>query len=99
MSIQPERLTPADAIRLIREIGEDSDRIVVLRHAQTRQRQRRITRRQIEACVRRGSIAEGPFLNSHGNWQVSLYRHAAGEAMTCVVAIDWPKRLLVITVF
>jgi hypothetical protein len=27
-------------------------------------------------------------LNMLGNWQVNLYRHAAGEEITCVVAID-----------
>jgi hypothetical protein len=30
---------------------------------------------------------------------MNFYRHAAGEEMTCVVEIDWPARLLVVTVF
>jgi hypothetical protein len=46
-----------------------------------------------------GTIAEGPFLNPHGNWQMNLYRHASGEELTCVVAIDWPRKLLVINAF
>lgn len=46
-----------------------------------------------------GTITEGPFLNSHGNWQVSLFRHAAGEELTCAMAIDWPNRLIVITAY
>lgn len=37
-------------------------------------------------------------MNRHGNWQVNMYRHAAGEELTCTVAIEWAERLLVITV-
>jgi putative transcriptional regulator len=29
--------------------------------------------------VRLGAIQEGPFLNQHGNWQLNLYQHAAGD--------------------
>lgn len=38
-------------------------------------------------------------MNDHGNWQVTLYRHAAGEEMHCVVAIDLPAKVIVITVY
>ncbi len=38
-------------------------------------------------------------MNAKGHWQVNMYRHAAGEEMECVVAIDWGKSLIVITVF
>lgn len=46
-----------------------------------------------------GTIVEGPFVNAHGHWQMNLYRHAAGEGPTCVVAIDWPAKVLVINAF
>jgi hypothetical protein len=49
--------------------------------------------------VRRGIITEGPFLNAHGNWQVTLERRAAGETMSCVIAIEWRAALLVVTVY
>jgi hypothetical protein len=42
---------------------------------------------------------EGPFRNAKGHWQASLFRHAAGEEITCVVAIEWAERLVVVTVF
>jgi hypothetical protein len=60
---------------------------------------RRITRRQIELCLQKGTIVEGPSMNAHGNWQVNVLRHAAGEELTCTVAIEWATQLLVITVF
>ena len=80
-------------------MAADSDNIVIIGHGKDRARQRRINRTQIERCVRGGTISEGPFLNAYGNWQVNLYRHAAGEEITCVVAIEWATRLLVISVF
>jgi hypothetical protein len=97
--IVPLQLTPARALQIIREIAADTDKIIILSHAVKRGKQRRITRRQIELCIQRGTITEGPFLNQHGNWQVSLYRHAAGEEITCAVAIDWATHVLVITTF
>lgn len=51
----------------------------------------------MELCILKGSIVEGPFLNQFGNWQVTIERRAAGEEVTCVVAIDWPNQLIVIT--
>lgn len=95
----PAQLTAAHALRVVREIAADTGRIVVLSHASKRARQRRINRRQIELCCQKGSITEGPFVNPRGHWQVNLFRHAAGEELTCVVAIDWPSKLLVITTF
>lgn len=95
----PLKLTGAQALRVIREIARDTGNIIVLPHGRMRARQRRITRRQIELCVQRGTITEGPFLNQFGQWQVNLFRHAAGEEVTCVVAIDWATKVLVITTF
>ena len=96
---QPANLSSKAALSLIRELARDTNNIVLVTHALERQRSRHITRRQIDMCVQKGSIIEGPFVNAKGNWQVSLFRHAAGEEITCVVAIDWPTQLIVVTVF
>ena len=98
-NVVPLKLTPAGALSMIRKLAEDTENIVVTHHAQARASQRLITRRQIELCVQRGTITEGPFFNHHGNWQVNLYRHAAGEEVTCVVAIDWGSKVLVVSTF
>jgi len=97
--IVPLELTAPRAIAMIRKIASDTNNIVVAQHGKMRQRQRKITRRQIELCIQKGSICEGPFLNQHGHWQVNLFRHAAGEEVTCVVAIEWATRLIVVTAF
>jgi hypothetical protein len=91
-------LSKKAALAKVRELALDSGKIVVLPHGLKRQQSRTISFRQIQLCCQRGSITEGPFLNQHGEWQLNLYRYAAGEEMTCVVAIDWPSRLLVVTV-
>lgn len=95
----PRHLSAGAALRIVRDIASDTGNIVVVTHARKRQVERRITRRQIELCVQKGSITEGPFMNAHGNWQVTVFRHAAGEELTCVVAIDWPSRLIVVTAY
>lgn len=96
---QPDKLSRAEAERIIRLIAAVTDNIVVIPYGRRRAQQRRITRRQIELCVQRGTVTEGPFLNRYGNWQVNLYRHAAGEEVTCVVVIEWATRVLVINTF
>lgn len=98
-SVQPQRLSEADAIKIIKTLAADTDNIVVIDYGKKRAKQRKITRRQIELCVQKGTITEGPFMNGHGNWQVNLFRHAAGEQITCVVAIEWATRVLVINTF
>lgn len=95
----PLALTPIAALKMIREIAKSSENIVVVKHAKKRQRQRSVMRVQIEACLCKGTIQEGPFMNDKGNWQVTMYRHAAGEEVNCVVAIDWPSKLIVVTVY
>lgn len=97
--IKPFRMDKPAALKMIRGLAADSDRIVVISHAMKRQAERKITRRQIETCVRTGYIAEGPFLNDHNNWQVTMRCYSAGEELACVVAIDWPSQLIVITTF
>jgi hypothetical protein len=96
---QPVNLSRADALKTIRTLAADSNNIVVIPYGRKKAAIRKITRRQIELCVQKGMPTEGPFLNSHGHWQMNLYRHAAGEELTCVVAIDWATRILVINAF
>lgn len=95
----PSNLSRPEALRVIRALAADTANIVTIVHSKARQKQRKITRRQIELCIQKGVITEEPFLNSHGNWQVTLQRLAAGEELTCVVAIDWPSKLIVITTY
>ena len=84
---QPANLSKPEAEKVVRALAADSSKIVVLGHGKQRQRRHRITRPQIEACLRKGTIQEGPYLNERGQWQLNMYRHAAGEEVECVVII------------
>jgi hypothetical protein len=95
----PRKLTANDAVRTIRKISADSNNIVVVRHGRLRAAQRKFSRTEIERCLRRGLVSEGPFMNAHGNWQVTLTSCSAGRDINCVVAIHWAVRVFVITVF
>ncbi len=96
---QPDDLNDWDALKIVRVIATDTDRIVVISYENTKSKKRKISRRQIELCVQKGTIAEGPCVNSHGHWQMNLSRHAAGEQVICIVAIDWATKVLVINSF
>jgi hypothetical protein len=97
--IVPLALTKTAALKLIRQLAADSSNVVIISHAKKRQTQRKITRGQIETCVRAGYIDEGPFINTHGNWQLTMCHYSAGEEVSCVVAIDWPSKLIIITTY
>jgi cell division ATPase FtsA len=96
---QPDDLSRDEAQRVIRLLAADTRNIVVLAHGKQRMRQRAISRPQIERCIQKGVVSEGPFVNLKGQWQANMTRYAAGEEITCVVAIDWVTRLIVITTF
>ena len=98
-AVAPSRLSAAEALTVIREIAVDSGRIVLIPHAKKRSAQRSISRRQVERCCQKGTITEGPYPNAKGRWRATLYRHAAGEEVKCVVAIQSAIRLIVITAF
>lgn len=87
------------ATRAIREIAADGSGVVLLNHAKARGRQRAIGYRQVVECLRKGTINEGPYQTASGQWRCNVFRHMAGERMTCVVEFDLPKRLLIVTVY
>ena len=80
-------------------IGADPDRIVPVRHAVQRMRERGIAITLVRRVVQAGFIDGEPWLDEHGNWRVTMRGRPAGEQLTVGVAIEWRRRLLIITVF
>ena len=95
----PGLLSTHDAQRLVRLLAQDSKNVFIIAHGRKRQAKRGISRRQIMTCLQKGVVSEGPFINAHGNLQVNVTRLAAGEEITCVVAIEHETQLIVVTVF
>jgi putative transcriptional regulator len=78
-SAQPAKLSVSEALKVVRMLAADTANIAVISHGKKRAGQRKIIRREIELCVQRGTISEGPFVNQRGNWQMNFCRRAAGE--------------------
>ena len=99
-TVVPLELSKDAATRKVRELAATSANIVLIPHAKKRGSRRAINRIMVERCLQRGTLIEGPYLSTKsGLWRMNFFRHAAGEEMTCVVEIDWPNKLLVVTVF
>lgn len=84
----------APTLTEIRALAETSANIVILEGPKRKAKLRGITRPQVESCIRKGTIDEGPFQNERGDWQVTLYRHAAGEEMKVVIILKDGKILV-----
>lgn len=96
---RPARLSRAEARRLIGEIATDADRVLFHPHAAKRLVQRGISVTQVRQAIRTGAIVEGPYLDERDCWRVEIEGRAAGDPIHAALAILWPERLLVVTVF
>jgi len=99
----PFRLNDANALKLLREIAADSSRVVMLRHAMQRMRERKVTLTQVLDVLRKGCLTEPSALDMHGNWKVTVKGMSCGQSLTVAAAIEMGqehgKRILVITLF
>jgi hypothetical protein len=95
----PLRMNDATALKVLREIAEDSARVIFTKHANQRMRQRKVSPVQVIACLQRGTISEPVALDMHGNWKLTVSHRVAGKDLNVAVAIDVPSRAIVITVF
>jgi Domain of unknown function (DUF4258) len=93
------RMNDAAALKLLREIAQDSSGVIFTTHARQRMRQRKVTPVQVIACLQRGVVSESVALDLYGNWKLTVSHRAAGKDLDVAVAIDVPKRAIVITVF
>lgn len=87
-------------MRIIRARAKDSANIVPVGHALRAMRKRRVDRLQVERCLRRGTITEGPYVPTNsrtGDWRCNMHAHIGGEWIRIVVEIAAGTQLLVIT--
>jgi hypothetical protein len=92
-------MNDASALKLLRDIAQDSGRVIFTQHARQRMRQRKVTPVQVLACLQHGIISEPVALDMHGNWKLTVTRRVAGKDLNVAVAIDVPSRAIIITVF
>lgn len=95
-------MNPATARKLIRERASSSARIVIVDHAKQQMRRRRVDLFQVQRCLLKGEITEGPYVpiaSRTGDWRCNVDAVVAGELLRVVVELpDLPPELLVITV-
>lgn len=93
----PKRLDRAGFQAIVR-LHAAEGRVALTRHVREDHPERGITPAMIQRCLLKGTVQGDPYL-SQGNWTGEIFRHAAGEALTVAVAIDWGRRLIVITAY
>ena len=93
------QLTRPKALTLVRQLAADSGNVVFVTHALRRMKLRKISPKEVIGCLLRGVIVEGPALGIKGTWELAMERTGAERRLHVALAIDLPKRLVVITVY
>jgi hypothetical protein len=92
------------ARRILREVAEDSSRVIFVSHAEHRMAQRGISTAQIMRALRNGWIVEGPLPDPKmgQGWRLTLETISAGDPLQVVVTIyedESGNQALVITAY
>jgi hypothetical protein len=83
-------------LRRVRELAAESGNIFIVRHARKRMVERAYTDRDVQQVLLKGTVDEGPFLNSRHHWQATIYRMYAGQEIRVVTVLE--SGIVVITV-
>lgn len=98
----PLPLNDANMLRVLRELAQISENVFFEPHAKKRMRERKITRTQVYACLRSGTIDEPAHLNIRGNWKCTLRHHHAGDLVRVTAVVERDESgnwIAVVTVF
>jgi hypothetical protein len=93
------RMNDITALKVLREIAQDSSRVIFTHQALLRMRKRKVSPLQVLACLQHGITKEPVALDMHGNWKLTVTHRIAGNDLDVAVAIDVPNRAIIITVF
>lgn len=75
----PLRMNDATALKVLREIAQDSAQVIFTHHARQRMRQRKVSPVQVLTCLQRGIASEPVALDVHGNWKLTVTQRVAGK--------------------
>lgn len=100
-NLNPKRLSKRKATRIFRDAAQDSSRVYVTVHAESRMEDRDITLTQILKVLRTGTIYDGPEDNPlYDNWECGVKGFSAGENIRLRVGIERDEKdITIITVF
>lgn len=95
-------MNPGTARKLIRERASSSAGVLFVDHAWEQMRHRGVAVLQVQRCLMRGEITEGPYLpiaSRTGNWRCNVEANVSGDSLRVVVEIpEDATAVLVITV-
>lgn len=96
---RPDELRTADAQGMVAGLARDTANIAYTDHAVDQMEERQFTNTHVINTLRRGAIVEGPYISPEDDWRMNFRYVTAGMRLTVTVAIDWPDRLVVVTVY
>lgn len=101
--IVPLNLTAPKALVIIKELAVNSENVFLVDHAKKSMKKRHITRAQIDQCLLKGKITEGPYRDiGSGNWRVKMEHYSSGQCVRVVAELftnDLGEKIIIITTF
>lgn len=96
-------LTAPKALKIIRELAANSENVFLIQHSKKSMKKRHITRAQIDQCLLKGQITEGPYRDvGSGNWRVRMEHYSYGQCVRVIAELftnDQGEKILIITTF
>ena len=90
------RLTPAVALKRIREAAKVSGNVILGSHAKDRMLERDITKRDVYRVLQQGDIEGNPQETERGEWKCKLTLQLRGRRVAGVVTVIMTNRKLFI---
>ena len=92
-------LNSVSAKRIIKDIAERTEKVIITDHVRARMKQRRITTAQVLDCLRRGLVREEPVFNDrYGSWEIKLEVITSGDIVNVIAALRKDKSGYVVVV-
>jgi len=96
-------LTAPRALAIIKELSVNSENVFLVDHAKKSMKKRHITRAQIDQCLLKGKITEGPYRDvGSGNWRVRMEHYSYGQCVRVIAELftnDQGEKIIIITTF
>lgn len=81
-------LNDANFLRRLRQVAQDSSKVVVLRHAKQRMVERKISLMQVMSCLQKGVVSEPAHLSPAGGWKATVTYRCGGDPVSVAAALE-----------
>ena len=81
-------LNDVTALKMVKELAEDSHNVVMVHHTKVRKNQRDVSDLEILKCLRNGRVVESVHRTSHGNWKLTIQHFLMQRKIRVAVALD-----------